>query len=189
MNLILRLFKDFVRGRLQAAIHSHFLHGYYFFNPFVKIGSNTFLSNGITLNTKYGGSISIGKNCELQKGCQLITYGGNITIGNRCSVNAYTLLYGQGNLEIGNFVRIAAQCVIIPSCHNFSNKNIPITDQGLTNKGIIIEDDVWIGTGVRILDGVTIARGCIIGAGSVVNRSTEEYGIYAGVPARLIKKR
>ena len=78
-------------------------------------------------------------------------------------------------------------------CYNtiksyFSDRNVPITYQDLENKGIIIEDDVWIGAGVRILDGVTIARGCVIGAGSVVTKSTEEFGVYVGVPARLIKK-
>ena len=53
----------------------------------------------------------------------------------------------------------------------------------------MIEDDVWIGANCTILDGVRIAKGCIIGAGSVVSKSTEPFGIYAGVPARLIKKR
>lgn len=56
-------------------------------------------------------------------------------------------------------------------------------------KGIIIEDDVWIGAGVKVLDGVTIAQGCVIGANSVVTKSTEPYGIYVGVPARKIKSR
>lgn len=187
--IVIKIFKALVRGRLFALLYSHILWCYYYINPFVKIGRGTFLSNGVTFNVKYGGKISIGKNCELQKGCQLITYGGNISIGNRCSVNAYTLLYGQGNLKIGNCVRIAAQCVIIPSCHNYSSKEIPITDQGLTNRGITIEDDVWIGCGVRILDGVIIRTGCIIGAGSVVTKSTIPYGVYVGVPAKLMKKR
>ena len=54
---------------------------------------------------------------------------------------------------------------------------------------IVIEDDVWIGAGVKILDGVIIRKGCVIGANTVVNKSTEQYGIYVGAPARLIRKR
>lgn len=178
-----------ISGTLWIRLYSYILHIYYFFNPHVKIGAKTFLSTGISLNTRCGGEIIIGKNCQLQNGCQFITYGGNIKMGNRCSVNPYTILYGQGNLTIGNDVRIAAHCVIIPSNHVFSRRDIPITDQGLINRGITICDDVWIGCGVRILDGVSIAKGCVIAAGSVVNKSTIEYGIYAGVPAKLIKMR
>lgn len=155
----------------------------------VYIDKHCIIEKDVEFNTLYGGTISIGKNCALLKGCQILTYGGNIFIGNNCSINPYTIIYGQGNVTIGNGVRIAAHCIIIPSNHIFSEANIPIYEQGLENKGIIIEDDVWIGSGVRILDGITIARGCVIGAGSVVTKSTEAYGIYVGVPARKIKSR
>ncbi|MEJ2118942.1 MAG: acyltransferase, partial [Alphaproteobacteria bacterium] len=66
---------------------------------------------------------------------------------------------------------------------------VPIFQQPETKLGIVIEDDVWIGSSVRILDGVRIAKGSIIGAGAVVNRSTIPDGIYAGVPAKMIRKR
>ena len=42
---------------------------------------------------------------------------------------------------------------------------------------------------MNILDGVILKRGCIIGANSVVTKSTTEYGIYVGSPARKIKER
>jgi len=54
---------------------------------------------------------------------------------------------------------------------------------------VIIEKDVWIGANATILKGVRVKKGCIIAAGSVVNKDTEEYSIYGGVPAKLIKKR
>ena len=41
-------------------------------------------------------------------------------------------------------------------------------------KSILIEDGVWIGANVTILPGVEIKKGCIIGAGSVVIKSTEK---------------
>lgn len=155
----------------------------------VSVGRRLFCEKGVEMNNFDGGHIFIGNNCELRSGCKLLSYGGDIRIGDNCSVNPYTILYGHGGLTIGNNVRIAAECVIIPSNHNFKNPNIPIISQGLTNKGILIEDDVWIGCGVRILDGITIAKGCVIGAGSVVTKSTQQYGIYVGSPARMISSR
>ena len=99
------------------------------------------------------------------------------------------MVYGQGGLIIGNGVRIATQSTILPSNHIFNRKDVMIFEQGLSKQGIVIEDDVWIGAGVKVLDGVIIKKGCVIGANAVVNKSTEEYGIYVGVPAHLIRKR
>ena len=46
----------------------------------------------------------------------------------------------------------------------------------------------WIGGSVVILGGVTIGDNVIVGAGSVVTHDLEKDGIYAGNPARLIRK-
>jgi len=47
--------------------------------------------------------------------------------------------------------------------------------------------NVWIGCGDQVMPDVTIADGCVIGAGTGVTRNTEPYGVYGGVPAKLIK--
>ena len=47
-------------------------------------------------------------------------------------------------------------------------------------------DDVFIGLKTLVLAGVRIGNRCIIGAGSVVNRSIPSGSIVAGVPARII---
>jgi acetyltransferase-like isoleucine patch superfamily enzyme len=47
---------------------------------------------------------------------------------------------------------------------------------------VVIEDDVWVGANVLILKGVKIGRGCIIGAGSIVEKSIPAYTIYFGSP-------
>lgn len=136
-----------------------------------------------------GGSIKMGKNCFVHDYAMILTYGGNIEIGDNCSFNPFTIVYGHGGLKIGNGVRIAAHCVIIPSNHNFDRLDIPIFRQGHTKKGIVIEDDVWIGTNCTILDGVTIGKGSVIGAGTLVNKSLPEYSVAVGVPARVLYKR
>ena len=86
----------------------------------------------------------------------ILSWGGDIVFGNNCSVNAFTTIYGQGGVKIGNNVMIAGNSTIIPAQHTFERLDIPMKRQPQTKTGIVIEDDVWLGTGVRILDGVTI---------------------------------
>jgi len=166
-----------------------------FFNQRIAFDSSSFISHRailkITASDKVSaaGSISIGKNCYIAAYSMILTYRGKIEIGDDCSINPFTILYGHGGLKIGNGVRIATHCVIIPSNHNFDRTDIPIFDQGEENKGIKINDDVWIGANSTILDGVEIGTGCVIGAGSVVTRSIPDFSIAVGVPAKVIRKR
>jgi len=52
-----------------------------------------------------------------------------------------------------------------------------------------IGHDVWSGDNVTITAGVTVATGAVLGANSVVTRDVPPYGIVAGAPARVIRRR
>ncbi len=116
---------------------------------------------------------------------------GNILIGNRCYINSGCILYSGNGINIGNNVIIAANCVFAPTNHCYSDKNIPIRDQGFMKSkgGIIIEDNVWIGAGTVILDGSIIRTGCVIGAQSLVRHELHEHSVYVGNPIKLLRKK
>ena len=155
----------------------------------VKVHPTSWVSARSSIRVCRGGSVSIGKNCEIHPFSMLLTYGGHIRIGDNCSVNPFTIVYGHGGVRIGHGVRIAAHTVIIPANHNVVTDGQPIYQSGVSAKGIDIDDHVWIGSGSRILDGVRIGRNAVIGAGSVVTKSVPENATVAGVPARVIKQR
>jgi acetyltransferase-like isoleucine patch superfamily enzyme len=54
--------------------------------------------------------------------------------------------------------------------------------------GPIVEDLARIGANCTILPGVRIGRNSLIGAGSVVVKDVPEDSVFAGSPARFIKK-
>lgn len=130
--------------------------------------------------------IRIGNNVKIQKGVY-IGNGNHISIGNNCQINEFTRL---DNVEIGNNVMIARECISIGKMHASKSVDVPMINQGVVkvNK-TIIEDDVWLGLRVVIMPGVTIKEGCIIAAGAIVTKNTEKFCVYGGVPAKLIRRR
>lgn len=160
-----------------------------FYGASIRIDPSSWISVRSVVRVCGGGSIVIGRNCQVHPFSMLLTYGGEIRIGDNCSINPFTIIYGTGGAHIGNGVRIAAHCVVIPENHNPGTDQLPMYQAGSTKKGIWIEDNVWIGAGVRILDGVRIGRNAIVGAGSVVTKSLPPDTTAVGLPARAIKTR
>lgn len=58
-----------------------------------------------------------------------------------------------------------------------------------TKGSVVIGNDVWIGRNVIILSGVQIGNGAVIAAGSVITKNIGSYEVWAGNPAKMVKKR
>jgi virginiamycin A acetyltransferase len=116
---------------------------------------------------------------------------GDVVIGERSYLNSGTVVYTGNGVTIGKGVLIAANCTLAPVNHAFVRADLMIIEQKFqpSRGGIVIEDDVWIGANSVLLDGTTIRRGAVVAAGSVVRRELEAFGVYAGTPLRLIKRR
>lgn len=152
----------------------------------VAVGHGAIIMPGARVSRELGGSVRIGERSTIHPGAMLLSYGGFIRLGVNCSVNPYSVLYGHGGLMIGDNVRIAAHCVVIPANHGTALDEGPIAGQPISKRGIRIGDDVWLGAGVRVLDGAVIGDGCVVAAGAVVRGELQSRGIYGGVPARLL---
>lgn len=156
---------------------------------YARLDTSSNPSNGDYLKSTSVGKVMIGNSVKIKEYSMLLSYDGFISIGDSCTINPFTIIYGSGGVRVGNNVMIAAHCVIVSSSHIFDSIELPINMQGITSKGITIGNDVWIGSNVKILDGVEIGDGCVIAAGSVVNKSLPPFGIYGGVPVKLLKNR
>lgn len=154
----------------------------------ITLGRNVVLEGSIDTPWK-SGIIIIDKNTVIRKWVCLRPYGGKIKIGENCTINSFCHISGNGEVEIGNNVLIATQCVIVSANHNFDTIDVPISQQGETREKIVIEDNCWLGAGVKVLAGVTIHQGTVIGAGSVVTHDIPENSVAVGIPARVIRKR
>lgn len=93
-------------------------------------------------------------------------------------------IYNLGPVNIGKRVTIAQYAYICNGTHDLSD---PILS--LLVGDVIIEDNVFVGAKAIIMPGIRIKQGCVVGAGAVLTKDTDTLGIYAGNPARYIKKR
>ena len=71
---------------------------------------------------------------------------------------------------------------------NILKKNFA-THESIKTPQTQIENDVWIGMGSFVKAGITIHDGAVIGMGSVVTHDVPAYEVWAGNPAKMIRKR
>lgn len=109
-----------------------------------------------------------------------------------CYISPTAKIDLTGNLFLGKWVMIGHGTHIITHNHNLSGK-IPRLLQAEQNQTVsphdkTIEDNVWIFNAIILPQCSSIAQGVVIGAGAVVAQPIkQEYSIWAGNPARLIK--
>lgn len=132
----------------------------------------------------------IGENCYLAENATII---GDVIIGKDCSIWFNTVLRGDVNsIRIGDRVNVQDGTVI----HTLYQKSVSIigNDVSIGHNVVIhgadVKDGALIGMGAVVLDHAVIGEGAIVAAGSVVLSGTivESGSIYAGVPAKFVKK-
>ena len=132
----------------------------------------------------------IGKDTFLADNATIV---GDVIIGDGCSIWFGTILRGDVNsIRIGNGVNIQDGSVL----HTLYEKStIEIGDDvsighNVTIHGAKICHGALIGMGSVVMDHAVIGEGAIVAAGSVVlsNTIVEPGSIYAGVPAKFVKK-
>jgi len=148
--------------------------------PDVSIGANVKISAFVNLyGCSIGDNTKLGAFVEIQKGA---------AVGKNCKISSHTFICEgvtvQDNVFIGHNV-------------TFINDRYPrstIADGSLQTEEdwdvvpTLVEKGASIGSSVTIMCGVTIGTGAMVGAGSVVTKSVPPGEIWAGNPAKFLKK-
>ncbi|MEA4979288.1 MAG: gamma carbonic anhydrase family protein [Petrimonas sp.] len=133
-----------------------------------EIGDNTFLAETAVVI----GDVVIGKDCSIWYGAVLRGDVNSIRLGSRVNVQDGAVihtLYEKSVSILGNDVSVGHNAII---------------------HGAKIENGALIGMGAIVLDHAVVGEGAIIAAGALVLSGTqvEPGSIYAGVPAKFVKK-
>lgn len=162
------------------------------FADHIRLGHGVYLDQGTYLHATPNG-IEIGDRTIVMHGAVLHVYNfrgmpqSGIRIGRDSLVGEYSIIRGQGGVQIGDRVYTSPFTQIIAVDHVFDDPDRSFVEQGITAEGIVIEDDVWLGAGVVVTDGVRIGKGAVVAAGAVVTRDVPPHTVVGGVPAKPIK--
>jgi acetyltransferase-like isoleucine patch superfamily enzyme len=150
----------------------------------LELGANCTLGGGVLVETG-GGHVVIGPDCTVSTGAVFAAYGGRIELARLVFVGPHAVIYGHGNVTIGEGSLLSMHCRILSSNHTLAPFGTPIRSQPDIPLPTRIGRDVWLGAGVTVLGGVTIGDGCVVGAGAVVTKDLPAGAIAYGVPASI----
>jgi maltose O-acetyltransferase len=135
-----------------------------------------------------GGTLRIGRRVQLREGCEVWALGGDIEIGSNVFFNRNCSVIARGRIEIGSDCLFGPNVAIFDHDHRFDDASRLIWMQDHRVEPIAIGSNVWVGANVVITAGARIGDRSVVGANSVVTGELEGGAIYAGAPARLVRR-
>lgn len=140
-------------------------------------------------------NVASGENVVIYQPANLYdcTLGDNVFVGPFVEIQGHTRIVNDSKIQshtfICEYVTIGERCFIghgVMFANDMFREGKPNADRESWGR-IVIGNDVSIGSGATIL-AVSICDGVVIGAGSVVTKSITEKGVWAGNPAKLLRR-
>jgi acetyltransferase-like isoleucine patch superfamily enzyme len=174
-----------------------------------KFGRHIYFEDGVTfyghphIVCVPGAHISIGQNSVIVSDFRVNIAGINhptilasvserskITIGKESGISGATLV-AVNQIDIGDRVGLGVNVQIYDTDFHLEDPRERYNQKSIKeaeSEPVKIGNDVWIGANVMILKGVSIGDQSIVGAGSIVTRDIPPNCVYAGNPARYIRR-
>lgn len=157
----------------------------YFWRLFLKeTGNNLLIELGVKIeNPKQiiiQDNVYIGKNTVIgaENNIGVLTLNNNVHIGRSCEIDH------TGNVTIGKNTLLSAKTTILSHSHGYNPRNIAVPQD------LSIGENCWFGLNTIISENVKFIKPfTILATGSILTKSVQLNNcIYAGIPARKIKK-
>jgi len=157
---------------------------------FKSLGSNVHISDKASIYN--ADQIEIGDNSRIDDFCVIsgkISIGRNVHIAVFCNVAG-----GEKGITFDDFSGLAYGCHVFTQSDDYggrtlTNPTVPDKYKREIKKAIVIGRHSIVGTNSLIFPGVVLAEGTSVGGLSMVTKSTEEWSVYFGNPAKRIKAR
>jgi acetyltransferase-like isoleucine patch superfamily enzyme len=156
--------------------------------PGIEIDFETIIEGRCDVVCIKGGKLKI-FNSKISFGsCIVADKGSEISIessfiGRNCVITSKEKIEIRKNCLIAEMVVIRDQDHFFP--RESENKS---SDEKFITAPIEIGENVWIASKATILKGVTVGKNSVIGASAVVTSNVPESELWAGIPAKFLKK-
>ncbi|MBI9035519.1 MAG: acyltransferase [Bacteroidales bacterium] len=151
-----------------------------------KRGKGSTIRHKTRMDVMPWNNFELGQNSTIEDFATINNGVGDVIIGDRVRIGLGNTIIGP--VTIGNDIMFAQNIVLSGLNHGFEDISMPISDQPVTIKHILIEDEVWLGANCVIVAGVTVGKHSVVAAGSVVTKDVPPYSIVGGNPARILKQ-
>lgn len=157
----------------------------------MKHGIDFYLNDDVVI--KRSDTATFGSHVAIDKGFYCTT---QIDVGDYVHISPYCTVIGgkDGHFIMEDFTGLSAGCRIVCCGDDYTsghlmNPTVPLKYRKVNNNKVVLKRFSCLGTNCVVLPGVTIAEGSVVGANSLVTKSTEPWTIYVGTPAKPIRKR
>lgn len=157
---------------------------------FKKIGRNVKISERASIYDAH--RMEIGDNSRIDDFCVI---SGQVTMGRYVHIAPHCLVAGgEKGITLEDFSGLAYFVQVFSQSDDYSgrtltNPTVPAEFKNELKAAVRLGRHVIVGASSVIFPGVDLADGCSVGAMSLVKRSTQPWGIYAGNPARRVRER
>jgi galactoside O-acetyltransferase len=136
--------------------------------------------------------IEIGDHSRIDDFCVIsgrVTIGRNVHIAVFCNVAG-----GEPGSTFGEFSGLAYGCHVFSQSDDYggdtlTNPTVPDAYKREIKRAVVIGRHAIVGTNSLVFPGVVLAEGTSVGAHSMITKSTEEWSVYFGNPAKRLKSR
>jgi len=169
----------------------------------IKVAGKSRIRGRIDISMPRTASFSIGRGLRINSGRKhnpigrenntlfFVGPGASLTIGDNVGMSSVAIVCRK-EVVIGSNVLIGGGvCIYDTDFHSIdyvSRANSSQDKLTTVMRPVSIGDNVFIGAHATILKGVSIGQGAVIGACSVVTKSVPAHEIWAGNPAKFIRK-
>ncbi|GLZ85867.1 galactoside O-acetyltransferase [Metapseudomonas resinovorans] len=157
---------------------------------FKRLGKNVHISDKASIYNS--DQMEIGDNSRIDDFCVI---SGKIRIGSFNHITPMCLVAGgEPGVYFEDFCTLAYGVKVFSQSDDYSGETLTnsLVDRKYKKEkfeSVYLGKHVIVGAGSIVFPGVKLAEGCAVGAMTLINRSTQPWGIYTGNPARRIKER
>lgn len=157
---------------------------------FKSLGKNVCISDKAVIYN--ADQIEIGDNSRIDDFCVIA---GKVSIGRNVHIAVFcNIAGGSEGVTLEDFAGLAYGCHVFSQSDDYTgrsltNPTVPAIYKREMKKAVRIGRHCIVGTNSLIFPGVTLGEGCAVGAMSMVTKSTEDWAVYFGIPAKKLKDR